>query len=187
MYNIFNSLVKQPLDTLVTVSATYTGSLSAFSITSSDSAVSLQLNGVLTSPPFNIVAGDKIDLTFKTSINYATASYVVYDIGGIKGAVGASTINSSTAVLKDSYKGLSYFDDLYDNGIKYIRNFSSNQFIKYDLTANTISPVPLASTPTGKTSSNSTYITEPFSSNIYKVDISTLEVQKKIWYQDHLL
>ena len=181
MYNIFNSLVKQPLNTEVTVSAAYAGSLASFSIVSSDSAtVKAYLNGVLTTPPFNIVAGDKVDLAFTTSIKYSSASYVVYAIAGIKGAVGASTVDSAASTLKEGYKGLSYFDTILDNGIKYSHDFSGNQFIKYNLSANTISPVPLSSAPTGKTSANSTYITEPFGSNIYKVDISTLEVLKKI-------
>ena len=178
MYKLFDSIVRQPLASEVSVELNATES---YTISNLDPNGKFYKNDVLQAGTFSIAPGDKLKLAFTTSDKYSCPVFIYFDVNNQKSIVGASTIDDPAYGFNSYYSGKTYFDNLTTTeGKSVLLSSDYNEYHVFNPDGNKILTVDLDVAPTNAPTSYYTYLLEVKTNYVYKIDLNSYTIVKKI-------
>ena len=182
MINLFPSLTYQPLATWVDLSVEASFDFFLSGLSRNDlSRVRFYLNSEQQSGPFPVQAGDILGLSILTSDQYSTPVFAQFFVDQQLSVVGLSTLDDSSLRFNPYYSSKTYFDRLTTtSGEEVLLESDENSYAVLDLAGNLTAEFNLNTEISGVESTAYSYILEPKSTQLNKVDLETYLPIKKI-------
>lgn len=181
MLNLFPSLTHQPLNTWVSFKATG-NSFSVSGLSLNDPASTrFYKNNQLQISDFELENSDEFSLEILSPAYYSCPRFAYFKLDDQLSVTGLSTVDDPTLRFNPYYSTKTYFDRLTTpKGEEVLLEADQNSYSVYSREGSLITTIALDSEPTNGEYTNYTYLLEPKSPFISKINLETYELIKKI-------